>query len=156
MTPKSLLRHKLAVSPLEDLVKGKFHTVIPEIDALDAQKVTKVVLCCGKVYYDLLQTRRDKELNHIAIVRIEQLYPFPKKALRRELDKYLTCTRSGMVPRRTQNQGVWFSSQHNMVDCLRAEQTLFYAGREFAAAPAVGSSALHAQQQQALVEQAFS
>lgn len=79
MTPKSLLRHKLAVSPLEALFKGKFHTVIPEIDALDAQKVTKVVLCCGKVYYDLLQMRRDKNLNHVAIVRIEQLYPFPKK-----------------------------------------------------------------------------
>ena len=155
MTPKSLLRHKLAVSPLSDLMKGKFYTVIPEIDALEAQKVTKVVLCCGKVYYDLLQMRRDKELNHVAIVRIEQLYPFPKKALMAELDKYPHAKEIIWCQEEPKNQGVWFSSQHNMRDCLRPEQTLFYAGREFAAAPAVGSSALHAQQQNALVEQAL-
>lgn len=156
MTPKSLLRHKLAVSPLDDLMKGKFYTVIPEIDALDAQKVTRVVLCCGKVYYDLLQTRRDKNLNHVAIVRIEQLYPFPKKALVAELDKYPHAKEVIWCQEEPQNQGVWFSSQHNMRDCLRPEQNLYYAGREFAAAPAVGSSALHAQQQTALVEQALS
>ncbi len=155
MTPKSLLRHKLAVSPLEDLMKGKFHTVIPEIDDLDAQKVTKVVLCCGKVYYDLLQMRRDKELNHIAIVRIEQLYPFPKKALIAELGKYPKAKEVIWCQEEPQNQGVWFSSAHNMNDCLQPDQALHYAGREFAAAPAVGSHALHAQQQQALVVQAL-
>lgn len=155
MTPKSLLRHKLAVSPLEDLRKGKFHTVIPEIDTLDAQKVTKVVLCCGKVYYDLLQIRRDKKLEHVAIVRIEQLYPFPKKALIAELNKYPNAKEVVWCQEEPKNQGVWFSSQHNMRDCLRPEQALLYAGREFAAAPAVGSSALHAQQQNALVEQAL-
>ncbi|AWN75672.1 2-oxoglutarate dehydrogenase E1 component [Legionella anisa] len=155
MTPKSLLRHKLAVSPLEDLFKGKFHNVIPEIDTLDAKKVTKVVLCCGKVYYDLLQMRRDKELNHIALVRIEQLYPFPKKALTTELNKYTQAKQIIWCQEEPQNQGVWFSSQHNIKDCLRPEQSLHYAGREFAAAPAVGSPALHAQQQQALVAQAL-
>ncbi len=155
MTPKSLLRHKLAVSPLEALFKGKFHTVIPEIDALDAQKVTKVVLCCGKVYYDLLQMRRDKNLNHVAIVRIEQLYPFPKKALMAELEKYQKANEVVWCQEEPQNQGVWFSSQHNMRDCLRSDQTLQYAGREFAAAPAVGSPGLHAEQQVALVEQAL-
>lgn len=155
MTPKSLLRHKLAVSPLEDLTKGRFHTVIPEIDELNAAKVTKVVLCCGKVYYDLLQARRDQNLNHVAIVRIEQLYPFPKKALIAELDKYPKAKQIVWCQEEPQNQGVWFSSQHNMKDCLRDDQNLVYAGREFAAAPAVGSSALHAQQQQALVEQAL-
>ncbi|TAL64388.1 MAG: 2-oxoglutarate dehydrogenase E1 component [Legionella sp.] len=155
MTPKSLLRHKLAVSPLEDLMKGRFHTVIPEIDELAAQKVTKVVLCCGKVYYDLLQARREQKLNHIAIIRIEQLYPFPKKALTAELDKYPKAKQIVWCQEEPQNQGVWFSSQHNMKDCLREDQYLVYAGREFAAAPAVGSSALHAQQQQALIEQAL-
>ncbi|CAM2921063.1 2-oxoglutarate dehydrogenase E1 component [Legionella worsleiensis] len=155
MTPKSLLRHKLAVSPLDDLTNGKFYTVIPEIDELQAAKVTKVVLCCGKVYYDLLQMRRDKKLNHIAIVRIEQLYPFPKKALIAELEKYPHANEVIWCQEEPQNQGVWFSSQHNMRDCLRPEQSLFYAGREFAAAPAVGSPALHAQQQLALVEQAL-
>ena len=155
MTPKSLLRHKLAVSPLADLKKGKFHTVIPEIDVLDAQKVSKVVLCCGKVYYDLLQTRRDKKLDNVAIVRIEQLYPFPKKALITELNKYPNAKKIVWCQEEPQNQGVWFSSQHNMSDCLQPDQNLFYAGRGFAAAPAVGSSTLHAQQQIALVEEAL-
>ncbi len=155
MTPKSLLRHKLAVSPLEDLKKGKFYTVIPEIDTVDEKKITKVVLCCGKVYYDLLQMRRDKKLEHIAIIRIEQLYPFPKKALIAELDKYPNAKKVIWCQEEPKNQGVWFSSQHNMKDCLRPEQVLLYAGREFAAAPAVGSPALHAQQQHALVEEAL-
>ncbi|MGL6028390.1 MAG: 2-oxoglutarate dehydrogenase E1 component [Legionella sp.] len=155
MTPKSLLRHKLAVSPLDDLTKGKFHTVIPEIDALDGDAVSRVVLCCGKVYYDLLQMRRDKELNNVAIVRIEQLYPFPKKALITELEKYPNANEVIWCQEEPENQGVWYSSQHNMRDCLRSEQRIAYAGRESAAAPAVGSPALHAQQQTALVEDAL-
>jgi 2-oxoglutarate dehydrogenase E1 component len=155
MTPKSLLRHKLAVSPLEDLMKGKFHTVIPEIDTIDDQKVKRVVLCCGKVYYDLLQLRRDKKLDHIAIIRIEQLYPFPKKALIAELDKYPKAKEVIWCQEEPKNQGVWFSSQHNMESCLRPEQILLYAGRGFAAAPAAGSPALHAQEQSTLVKQAL-
>ncbi len=155
MTPKSLLRHKLAVSPLEDLTSGKFHTVIPEIDVLDADKVTKVVLCCGKVYYDLLQMRREKDLAHVAIVRIEQLYPFPKKALVAELNKYPHAKEIVWCQEEPKNQGVWFSSQHNMKACLNDAQDLTYAGRAQAAAPAVGSAGLHAQQQHALVEHAL-
>ena len=155
MTPKSLLRHKLAVSPIEDLSKGRFHTVIPEIDALDPQNITKAVLCCGKVYYDLLQMRRDKELNQVAIIRIEQLYPFPKKALIAELEKYPNMKEVVWCQEEPQNQGVWFSSRHNMKECLKEGQYLAYAGREQAAAPAVGSASLHAQQQHALVEQAL-
>lgn len=155
MTPKSLLRHKLAVSPLSDLTKGSFLTVIPEIDEVDKKKVTKVILCCGKVYYDLLQARRDKNLSQVAIVRIEQLYPFPKKAVSAELNKYPNACEVIWCQEEPKNQGVWFSSQHNMRDCLRPDQDLHYAGRESAAAPAVGSSALHAQQQQALVLQAL-
>ena len=155
MTPKSLLRHKLAVSSLTDLTGGGFHTVIPEIDELNAAKITKVVLCCGKVYYDLLQKRRDADLQHVAIVRIEQLYPFPKKSLIRELEKYPQAKKIVWCQEEPQNQGVWFSSQHNMIACLQQEQSLHYAGRGFAAAPAVGSPYLHAQQQQELVEQAL-
>jgi 2-oxoglutarate dehydrogenase E1 component len=154
MTPKSLLRHKLAVSPLKDLERGKFYTVIPEIDALDATKVTRVVLCCGKVYYDLLEKRREKQLNQVAIVRIEQLYPFPKKALEAELAKFPQAKDIVWCQEEPQNQGVWFSSQHNMKDCL-TDQQLRYAGRGFAAAPAVGSPYLHAQEQQELVKQAL-
>lgn len=155
MTPKSLLRHKLAVSSTADLTNGRFHNVIPEIDELNEDKVTKIVLCCGKVYYDLLQKRRDASLNHVAIIRIEQLYPFPKKSLVKELAKYPHAKDIIWCQEEPQNQGVWFSSQHNILDCLHKEQSLRYAGRGFAAAPAVGSPYLHAKQQQELVEQAL-
>ncbi|MBA2657570.1 MAG: 2-oxoglutarate dehydrogenase E1 component [Tatlockia sp.] len=156
MTPKSLLRHKLAVSTIDDLTKGEFQTLIPEIDKLQSDKVTKVVLCCGKVYYDLLHKRREeKNLEHVAIVRVEQLYPFPKKKLTQELGKYSKAKSIVWCQEEPQNQGVWFATQHNILDCLGASQTLSYAGRGFAAAPAVGSSILHAEQQQALVLQAL-
>lgn len=155
MTPKSLLRHKLAVSSVQDLTSGGFYTVIPETDQLDTEKVTRVVLCCGKVYYDLIQKRRDAALQHVAVIRIEQLYPFPKKALVKELAKYPHAKNIIWCQEEPQNQGVWFSSQHNIKDCLHPEQSLCYAGRGFAAAPAVGSPYLHAQQQQELVEQAL-
>ncbi len=155
MTPKSLLRHKLAVSAVEDLTKGEFQTVIPEVDAIEPAKVTRVVLCCGKVYYDLLQKRRDDNLKNVALVRVEQLYPFPKKKLTQELEKYPSAKTIIWCQEEPQNQGVWFSSQHNILDCLSDSQTLSYAGRGFAAAPAVGSPILHAEQQQALVQQAL-
>ncbi|WP_133139912.1 2-oxoglutarate dehydrogenase E1 component [Legionella genomosp. 1] len=156
MTPKSLLRHKLAVSPLSDLSEGKFHTVIPEVDTMDPAKVTKIVLCCGKVYYDLLQKRRDEKIESVAIIRVEQLYPFPKKALGNELAKFPNAKAIVWCQEEPQNQGVWFSSQHNIKDCLSPEQTLSYAGRSFAASPAVGSPLLHAKQQQELVQAALS
>lgn len=155
MSPKSLLRHKLAVSSLEDLSDGKFHNVIPEVDKLDEKKVSKVVLCCGKVYYDLLQKRRDESLDDVAIIRIEQLYPFPKQALTRQLASYCNAKKVVWCQEEPQNQGVWFASQHNIKDCLRNDQTLLYAGRGFAAAPAGGSPKNHAQQQEALVKEAL-
>ena len=155
MTPKSLLRHKLAVSSMNDLTNGEFYTIIPEVDQFNAEEVTKVVLCCGKVYYDLLQKRRDESLKNVAIIRIEQLYPFPKKTLLKELAKYSKAKKVVWCQEEPQNQGVWFSSQHNIKDCLHPEQSLYYAGRGFAAAPAVGSPYLHAQQQQELVNMAL-
>ena len=155
MTPKSLLRHKLAVSSMDDLAKGGFQTVIPEVDAHVPAKITRIVLCCGKVYYDLLQMRRDEHLDDVVIVRIEQLYPFPKKMLMSILEQYSTATQVIWCQEEPQNQGVWFSSQHNMLDCLRPDQTLSYAGRGFAAAPAGGSAYSHAEQQEKLVKQAL-
>jgi len=155
MTPKSLLRHKLAVSSVDDLTHGKFQVVIPEIDAFNAEKITKVVLCCGKVYYDLLQKRREALMQNVAIVRIEQLYPFPKKALRKELAKYTRAKQVVWCQEEPQNQGVWFSSQHNMKDCLGENQTLEYAGRGFAASPAAGNHQLDSIQQQDLVKKAL-
>jgi 2-oxoglutarate dehydrogenase E1 component len=155
MTPKSLLRHKLAVSSLSELTDGQFQTVIPEIEDIDPKKVTRVVLCCGKVYYDLLKKRRDAGLNHIVIIRVEQLYPFPEKTLSAELAKYKQAKQVIWCQEEPQNQGVWFSTQHHMIECLDAHQSLHYAGRSSAAAPAAGSASLHAQQQQALVDEAL-
>ena len=114
-----------------------------------------MVLCCGKVYYDLLQKRRDDALQDVAIIRIEQLYPFPKKALRATLEAYPQATEVVWCQEEPQNQGVWFSSQHNIKDCLRDDQMLSYAGRGFAAAPAGGSAYVHVEQQAALVKQAL-
>ena len=155
MTPKSILRHKLAVSTLEDLAQGKFQSVIAEQDQLDAAKVTTVVLCCGKVYYDLLQHRRAENLQHHAIIRIEQLYPFPTQALMDVLKTYPNAKTIVWCQEEPKNQGVWFSSQHHFKECLRPDQTLTYAGRGFAAAPAGGSAKTHSEQQEALVKQAL-
>lgn len=155
MTPKSLLRHKLAVSPLSDLTEGQFHVVIPEIDAIDPKKVTRVVLCCGKVYYDLLQKRRDEQMTTVAIVRIEQLYPFPKKELMQALAPYTNAKEIVWCQEEPKNQGIWYSSQHNLKAALTEGQTLSYVGRGLAAAPACGSPYVHAQQQEALVKEAL-
>ncbi len=155
MTPKSLLRHKLVVSSLAELTDGKFYTVIPEQDELKPEKVTRVVLCSGKVYYDLLQKRREEKYKHVAIIRVEQLYPFPKVALRAELAKYPQGKQVIWCQEEPKNQGVWFSSRHHITDCLSPEQSLEYAGRGFAASPAVGSAHLHVEEQKALVEEAL-
>ena len=155
MTPKSILRHKLAVSTLDDLAQGKFQSVIAEQDQLDASKVTTVVLCCGKVYYDLLQYRREENLQQHAIIRIEQLYPFPTQALMDVLKTYPNAKTIVWCQEEPKNQGVWFSSQHHFKECLRPDQNLVYAGRGFAAAPAGGSAKTHSEQQITLVKQAL-
>lgn len=155
MTPKSLLRHKLAVSTLEDLAKGQFHTVIPEIDAIKAKKVKRVILCSGKVYYDLLEKRRAQNIDDIAIIRIEQLYPFPEKDLKNVLEDYAHVTDFVWCQEEPKNQGAWYSTQHWFLGCLSEKQKLSYAGRPRAAAPAAGYLSLHQKEQQALVEQAL-
>ncbi len=156
MTPKSLLRHRLAVSTMKDLTAGSFQPIICEIDDVKPAEITKVVLCSGKVYYDLLQKRRDEQLSHIAIIRVEQLYPFPEELLSRELAQYPQARTVVWCQEEPQNQGAWFSSHHHIEACLSNNQTLEYAGRSFAASPAVGSLSVHAEEQQALVMQALS
>ncbi|MDX2345659.1 MAG: 2-oxoglutarate dehydrogenase E1 component [Legionella sp.] len=155
MTPKSLLRHKLAVSPLSDLETGQFYTVIPEVDALKPASVTRVVLCSGKVYYDLLERRREAKYQNVVIIRVEQLYPFPKEDLRSVLAKYTKAKQVVWCQEEPKNQGAWFASQHHLTGCLSEKQSLEYAGRGFAASPAVGSAHLHVEEQKALVEQAL-
>lgn len=155
MTPKSLLRSKLAVSSLEDLEKGKFNLLIPEIDNIDHKKARKVILCAGKVYYDLLQQRRKSNQKDVAIIRIEQLYPFPTEELQAELRKYKEVKDIIWCQEEPKNQGAWFSSRHHMEFCLREGQKLQYVGRDFFAAPAVGYLSLHMEQQNTLIEEAL-
>ncbi|CAG8870957.1 2-oxoglutarate dehydrogenase E1 component [Pseudomonas fluorescens] len=158
LTPKSLLRHKLAVSTLEDLAEGSFQTVIPEIDTLDPAKVERLVLCSGKVYYDLLEKRRAEGREDIAIVRIEQLYPFPEDDLVEILAPYTNLKHAVWCQEEPMNQGAWYSSQHHMRRILgRHNKALFleYAGRDASAAPACGYASMHAEQQEKLLKDAF-
>jgi len=155
MSPKSLLRHKEAVSSLEELARGKFHPVIGEVDAADPDQVTRVVACSGKVYYDLLAARREHSLNHVAIVRIEQLYPFPAEDFSAELKRYKKAKYLVWAQEEPMNQGAWYQSQHHLRACLSARQQLSYAGRPASASPAVGYAAKHQEQQKALVEAAL-
>lgn len=155
MTPKSLLRHKLAVSTLDDLAKGKFQLVIPEIDNIKADKVRKVVLCSGKVYYDLLLKRREDNLNDIALIRIEQLYPFPYEELQTVLAKYKKTKEIVWCQEEPKNQGAWFITRDRLLACLLPGQELTYAGRPPSAAAAAGYPALHKKQQMELVNDAL-
>ena len=158
-TPKSLLRNKDATSPLTEFTKGSFQTVIPEQDdAIEkkAAKVKRVIACSGKVYYDLVKKRVEKEINDVAIIRVEQLYPFPHKAFAAELKKFPNATDIVWCQDEPQNQGAWFFIQHNIHENMVEGQKLGYSGRAASASPAVGYSHLHQEQQKALVEGAFS
>ncbi|MFZ9406589.1 MAG: 2-oxoglutarate dehydrogenase E1 component [Burkholderiaceae bacterium] len=156
MTPKSLLRNKEAVSPLQDLARGGFQTVLPDAtDGLDAAKVKRVVLCTGKVYFDLLAARRERGLNDVALLRVEQLYPFPHKALESELRKYPGATHVVWCQDEPQNQGAWFFVQHHILDALKDGQRLTYAGRPASASPAVGYYDKHYAQQKDLLNAAL-
>lgn len=155
MTPKSLLRHKMAVSSVNDLVNGKWQDVIDEQLLQDKSAIEKIILCCGKVYYDLLQAREENQLHNTAIVRIEQLYPFPEDELKMILAQYPNLKELVWCQEEPQNQGAWFTSQHHMLACLKPNQSLRYAGRGFAAAPAVGSPYLHAKEQAEFIASAL-
>jgi 2-oxoglutarate dehydrogenase E1 component len=156
-TPKSLLRNKHATSPLEDLATGTFQPVIGEVDsAIVASDVKRVMLCSGKVYYDLVQARADQKRTDVAILRIEQLYPFAHKSFQTELQKYSNAKELVWVQDEPQNQGPWFYIQHHLYENMSDGQRLGYAGRAASASPAVGYLAKHQEQQRALVEQAFS
>ncbi|MEO6678180.1 MAG: 2-oxoglutarate dehydrogenase E1 component, partial [Pseudomonas sp.] len=158
LTPKSLLRHKLAISTLEDLADGSFQTVIPEIDTLDAAKVTRLILCSGKVYYDLLEKRRAEGREDIAIVRIEQLYPFPEDDLMEAIAPYTNLTNAVWCQEEPMNQGAWYSSQHHLRRSIGNHKSglgLEYAGRDASAAPACGYASMHAEQQEKLLKDAF-
>jgi 2-oxoglutarate dehydrogenase E1 component len=158
MTPKSLLRNKDATSPLSEFTKGGFQTVIPEQNAdvqNKADKVKRVLVCSGKVYYDLVKKREERKDNDVAILRVEQLYPFPHKAFSTELKKYPNCQEVVWCQDEPQNQGAWFFVQHSIFENMAPGQKLGYSGRAASASPAVGYAHLHQDQQKSLVEGAF-
>ena len=155
-TPKSLLRNKDAASPMSEFTKGEFHTVLGEQSGdLDAQKVHRVIMCSGKVYYDLVKARETKKSKDTAIIRVEQLYPFPHKSFAAELKKYPHVTELVWCQDEPQNQGAWFFIQHNILENMHDGQKLGYAGRPPSASPACGYAHLHQEQQKALVDAAF-
>jgi len=156
MTPKSLLRNKEAVSTIDELSKGAFQTVIGETDAaIEARKVKRIVFCSGKVYYDLLAARRERSLEDAALIRIEQLYPFPHKALEAELRRYPNATQLVWCQDEPQNQGAWFYMEHHLTEALREGQKLSYAGRAPSASPAVGYYDKHYAQQKEIIAAAL-
>ena len=154
-TPKSLLRNKDATSPVSEFTKGGFQTVIGETKDIKADKVKRVIACSGKVYYDLVKQREAKGADDVAIIRVEQLYPFPHKAFAAEIKKYAKATELVWCQDEPQNQGAWFFIQHNIHENMLEGQKLGYAGRAASASPAVGYSHLHQDQQKALLEAAF-
>jgi len=155
ITPKSLLRHKDCTSALDDLVSGYYQRALPEVDDIDPAKVKYVLLCSGKVYYELLHERRAKKRNDIAIVRVEQLYPFPGPELNDLLKCYDKTDELVWVQEEPKNQGAWDFVKPRIPAMLDRPWNLSYVGRESSSAPAVGSAKLHAVQQRDLVDRAI-
>ncbi|HJS78268.1 MAG TPA: 2-oxoglutarate dehydrogenase E1 component [Burkholderiales bacterium] len=154
-TPKSLLRKKEAASPIAELANGSFQTVIPEVEPLEAKEVKRIIACSGKVYYDLISKSSELRRADVAVIRIEQLYPFPHKQFEAEIKRYPHATEVVWCQEEPQNQGAWYQSGHYLRQNMREEQKLYYAGRPASAAPAGGYMARHNERQRALVEQAF-
>lgn len=158
MSPKSLLRHKQATSTLEDLTEGTFEPVLSEVDQLDAKKVKRLVLCGGKVYYDLYNRRAELEKEDVAIVRIEQLYPFPEQALAEAIADYTNLDSIVWCQEEPMNQGAWYCTQHHMRHVVQKHNSKLHlegVGRPASAAPAVGYISVHAEQQEKLVNEAI-
>ncbi len=158
MTPKSLLRNKDAASPVSEFTSGRFHAVIGEQDAAiaaKADKVKRVIACSGKVYFDLVKKRTEDAATDVAIIRLEELYPFPHKTFAAELKKFPHAKEVIWCQDEPQNQGAWFFVQHCIDGCLLDGQKLGYFGRAASASPAVGYLHLHQEQQKALVKGSF-
>ena len=155
MTPKSLLRHKLSVSPLTELSAGEFQSIIADKNINDPAKVGRVVFCSGKVYFDLLEASEIRQKTDVALVRIEQLYPFPIEQYADIIRSYANLNDVVWCQEEPQNQGAWYQIRHRLQEPMSDNQQLYYAGRPSAAAPASGVFKLHVQQQQTLVDAAL-
>jgi 2-oxoglutarate dehydrogenase E1 component len=155
MSPKSLLRHKDATCSLDDLAKGTFQTVIGETDKLDAKKVTKLVACSGKVYFELLAARRERKIEHVALVRVEQLYPFDDRRLAEELKQYPNLKDVVWCQEEPLNQGAWYAKAHRLQELCKKGQTLSVVARPASSSPAVGYASKHAVQQKEVIDAAL-
>jgi 2-oxoglutarate dehydrogenase E1 component len=155
MTPKSLLRKKEAASSIQELANGSFQTVIPDTTTVDEKGVKRIVACCGKVYYDLATKRIEMQRNDVAIIRVEQLYPFPHKQFRAEMERYPNAGEVVWCQEEPQNQGAWYQTAHYFRENMRDDQKLHFAGRPASASPAGGYMARHNERQKTLVEQAL-
>jgi 2-oxoglutarate dehydrogenase E1 component len=154
-TPKSLLRSKNAASPLKWLAEGGFHPVLGEADPLDTQKVKRIIACSGKIYYELLASRRERGIEDMAIIRLEQLYPFPHDDFAAQVKTYPNAVEVVWCQEEPGNQGAWHRIQHYLLRHMRPGMKLDYALRASAASPAVGYLALHNEQQKGVIEAAF-
>ncbi len=155
-TPKSLLRHKLATSTLDDLSQGVFQTLIPEHEEQIKKQVRRIIFCSGKIYYELLEARKIRKIDDIALIRIEQLYPFPHNELIKLIKQYPNTKEIVWCQEEPKNQGAWYQTQHNIKEFIRADQTLFYAGPAASASPAAGRFKLHLEIQKKLINDALS
>jgi 2-oxoglutarate dehydrogenase E1 component len=155
MTPKSLLRHELSVSVLQDFTRGGFSNVIGELDDLAVEPVRRIVFCAGKVYFDLLKARRKEEVRDVALVRIEQLYPFPGEEYAAILRRYPNARELVWCQEEPQNQGAWYQIRHRLQEFAGARREVLYAGRASAAAPSTGLVKMHEAEQQGIVHTAL-
>jgi len=157
MTPKNILRDPEASSELHEFTDGEFKPVLDEVEDLLPAEVTKIIFCAGKLYYELAKERSKHKIKNTAIVRIEQLYPFPDEELRKVINRYTGVRELVWCQEEPRNQGAWFfiKSRRNIKACIREDQELRYAGRTYSASPAAGSLHIHKEQQQALIEDAL-
>ena len=156
MTPKSMLRQKLSFSSLDEFSKGKFLSVIGETEnSIDASKVRRIVLCTGKVYYDILAARAEQKIDDIALIRIERLYPFPSGRLKKHTAIYPNANEVVWVQEEPKNQGAWYQIKHHLKRCLLPNQEILFVSRPASAAPAVGSAKRHAEEQKRVVDKAL-
>jgi 2-oxoglutarate dehydrogenase E1 component len=155
ISPKSLLRHKESVSSLEELTEGEYQALIPDPEIANPEKIKRVVFCSGKIYFELTAARRERGIDDVAIVRLEQLYPFPHDAFKVEIQRYQKAKDLVWCQEEPGNQGAWHRIQHYLHRHQRLEQRLSYALRASSASPASGYAALHAQRQKAVIDAAL-
>jgi len=157
MTPKNILRDPAASSQLSEFTSGEFEVLIDEQDELKPAEVKKIIFCAGKLYYEILNKRRENKIRNTVIVRIEQLYPFPLEEVQLMINKYSGAREIVWAQEEPKNQGAWFyiQSRRNIQACLQDDHTLRYAGRRYSASPATGSLHIHREQQQLLIEDAL-